>query len=83
MGRDIGHGLVASGQDAKIVDETRRRPSSWPKSCTAQGHASAEAAGPDAELSDEVVVLALYCPGALELAKESSVPFRTVSLSNW
>jgi 8-hydroxy-5-deazaflavin:NADPH oxidoreductase len=36
----------------------------------AQGGATVEAAGPGAELGGEVVILAVYYPGSLELARE-------------
>jgi predicted dinucleotide-binding enzyme len=47
-----------------------RRLSGWLKSCAAQGGATVEAAGPGAELRDDVVILAVYYPGTLEFARE-------------
>jgi 8-hydroxy-5-deazaflavin:NADPH oxidoreductase len=47
-----------------------RRLSGWLKSCAAQGGATVEAAGPGAELRGDVVILAVYYPGTLEIAQE-------------
>jgi NADPH-dependent F420 reductase len=72
MGRGIGHRLVAGGHDVTIVDRDPEE-AGWlaeELSAAAQGGARVEAEGPGAELRGEVVVLAVYYPGSLELARE-------------
>lgn len=55
------------------------------KSCAAQGGATVEAAEPGAELRGEVVILAVYYPGTLEIARglgESLAGKVVVDISN-
>jgi NADPH-dependent F420 reductase len=70
MGRGIGHRLVAGGHDVTIVDRNPEEAERLAEELrgAAQGGAAVEASGPDAELRDEVVILAVYYPGSLELA---------------
>jgi len=72
MGRGIGHRLVAGGHDVTIVDRNPEEAERLAEELrgAAQGGAAVEASGPDAELRGEVVILAVYYPGALELARE-------------
>lgn len=72
MGRGIGHRLVAGGHDVVVVDrdpEEGERLAEELRSA-AQGSTTVEAAGPGAALRGEVVILAVYYPGTLELARE-------------
>jgi NADPH-dependent F420 reductase len=70
MGRGIGHRLAAGGHDVTVVDRDPEEAGRLAEELrgTAQGGASVEAAGPGAELRGEVVVLAVYYPGTLEVA---------------
>ena len=72
MGRGVGHRLVAGGHDVTIVDRDPEEAGRLAEELqgAAQGGATVEAAGPGAELSGEVVILAVYYPGTLELARE-------------
>jgi 8-hydroxy-5-deazaflavin:NADPH oxidoreductase len=72
MGRGIGHRLVAGGHDVTIVDRDLQEAGRLAKElrAAAQSGATVEADGPTSELRGEVVVLAVYYPGALELARE-------------
>src|SRR5919205_2209532 len=72
MGRGIGHRLVAGGHDVTVVDRDPDEAGRLAEelSGAAQGGASVEAAGPDAELRGEVVILAVYYPGNLEIARD-------------
>jgi 8-hydroxy-5-deazaflavin:NADPH oxidoreductase len=72
MGRGIGHRLVAGGHERTIVDRDPQEAGRLAKELrpAAQGGATVEAAGPTSELRGQVVVLAVYYPGALELARE-------------
>jgi 8-hydroxy-5-deazaflavin:NADPH oxidoreductase len=72
MGRGIGHRLVAGGHEVTIVDRDPEEAGRLAKElrAAAQGGATVEAAGPTSELRGEVVVLAVYYPEALELARE-------------
>ena len=72
MGRGIGHRLVAGGNDTTVVDRDPEEAGRLAEELhgAAQGGATVEAAGPGAELRGEVVILAVYYPGSLELAKE-------------
>jgi 8-hydroxy-5-deazaflavin:NADPH oxidoreductase len=72
MGRGIGHRLVAGGQSVTIVDRDPEEAGQLAEELrgAAQGGATVEAAGPSAELSGEVVILAVYYPGSLELARD-------------
>ncbi len=72
MGRGIGHRLVVGGHDVTIVDrnpEEARRLAEELRGA-AQGGAAVEASGPDAELRGEVVILAVYYPGDLEIIRD-------------
>jgi len=72
MGRGIGHRLVAGGHEVTIVDRDPEEAGRLAKElrAAAQGGATVEAVGPTSELRGEVVVLAVYYPEALELARE-------------
>ncbi len=72
MGRGIGHRLVAGGHDVTIVDRNPEEAERLAEELrgAAQGGATVDAAGPTSELRGEVVVLAVYYPGSLELARE-------------
>jgi 8-hydroxy-5-deazaflavin:NADPH oxidoreductase len=72
MGRGIGHRLVAGGHEVTIVDRDPEEAGRLAKElrAAAQGGATVEAAVPTSELRSEVVVLAVYYPEALELARE-------------
>ena len=72
MGRGIGHRLMAGGHEVTVVDRDPEQAGRLAEELreAVQGGATVEAAGPDAELSGEVVILAVYYPGSLELARE-------------
>jgi 8-hydroxy-5-deazaflavin:NADPH oxidoreductase len=72
MGRGIGHRLVAGGHDVTVVDRDPEEAERLAEELrgAVQGGATAEAAGPGAELRGEVVILAVYYPGSLELARD-------------
>jgi len=72
MGRGIGHRLVSGGHDVTIVDRDPEEAGRLAEELrgAGQGGAAVEAAGPGAELRGEVVILAVYYPGALELVRE-------------
>jgi 8-hydroxy-5-deazaflavin:NADPH oxidoreductase len=72
MGRGIGHRLVAGGHSVMIVDRDPEEAGQLAEDLrgAAQGGATVEATGPGAELRGEVVILAVYYPGTLELARE-------------
>lgn len=72
MGRGIGYRIVAGGHDVAIVDRNPEEAERLAEELrgAAQGGAAVEASGPDAELRGEVVVLAVYYPGSLDLAEE-------------
>jgi 8-hydroxy-5-deazaflavin:NADPH oxidoreductase len=72
MGRGIGHRLVAGGHDVTIVDRDPEEAGRLAEelSAAAQGGARVEAEGPGSELRGEVVVLAVYYPGNLEIARD-------------
>ena len=72
MGRGIGHRLVAGGHDVTVVDRDPEEAEQLVEELrgAAEGSATVEAAGPGAELSGEVVILAVYYPGSLEIAGE-------------
>jgi predicted dinucleotide-binding enzyme len=72
MGRGIGHRLVAGGHDVTVVGRDPEE-AGWPAEelrAAVQGGATAEAARPGAQLRGEVVILAVYYPGTLELARD-------------
>jgi 8-hydroxy-5-deazaflavin:NADPH oxidoreductase len=72
MGRGIGHRLVAGGHSVTIVDRDPEEAAQLAEELrgAAEGGATVDAAGPGAELRGEVVVLAVYYPGSLELARD-------------
>jgi 8-hydroxy-5-deazaflavin:NADPH oxidoreductase len=72
MGRGIGHRLVAGGHDVAVVDRDPEEAGRLAEALlgAARGGAIVEAAGPGAELSGEVVILAVYFPGTLEIARD-------------
>jgi NADPH-dependent F420 reductase len=72
MGRGIGHRLVAGGHSVTIVDRDPEEAARLAEELrgAAEGDATVDAAGPGAELRGEVVVLAVYYPGSLELARD-------------
>ena len=75
MGRGIGHRLVSGGHDVTVVDRDPEEAGRLAKElrAAAQGGATVEAAGPTSELRGEVVVLAVYYPGTLEIAGDLGV----------
>jgi NADPH-dependent F420 reductase len=72
MGRGIGHRLVSGGHDVTVVDRDPEEAERLVEELrgAAEGSATVEAAGPGAELRGEVVILAVYYPGSLEIAGE-------------
>ena len=72
MGRGIGYRLVAGGHDVTVVDRDPEEAGRLAEElrAAAQGGATVEAAGPGAELRGEVVILAVYYPGDLEIVRE-------------
>lgn len=70
MGRGIGHQPVAGGHDVTVVDRDPEEAGRLAEELrgAARGGATIEAAGPGAELSGEVMILAVYLPGNLEIA---------------
>jgi NADPH-dependent F420 reductase len=70
MGRGIGHRLVAGGHDVTVVDRDPEEAGRLAEELrgTAEAGATVDATGPGAELRGEVVILAVYYPGTLELA---------------
>ncbi len=72
MGRGIGHRIVAGGHSVTIVDRDPEEAEHLMEELrgATEGDATVEAAGPGAELRGEVVFLAVYYPGNLEIAKD-------------
>src|SRR3712207_564855 len=72
MGRGIGHRIVAGGYSVTIVDRDPEEAGELDEELrgVAEGGATVEAAEPGAELRGEVVVLAVYYPGNLEIARD-------------
>ena len=72
MGRGIGHRMVAGGHDVTVVDRDPEEAGRLAEELrgAAQGGATAEGAGPGEQLHGEVVVLAVYYPATLEVARE-------------
>jgi len=72
MGRGIGHRLVAGGHSVTIVDRDSEGTGRLDEELrsAARGGATVEATGPGAELRGEVVILAVYYPGTLEIARK-------------
>ena len=87
MGRGIGHRLVAGGHDVTVVDRDLEEAGRLAEELrgAAQGGATVEAAEPGAELRGEEVILAVYYPGTLEIARglgESLAGKVVVDISN-
>ena len=72
MGRGIGHRLAAGGHSVTIVDRDPEEAEQLSEELrsAAEGGATVEAAGPGAEPRGEVVILAVYYPGDLEIVRE-------------
>ncbi len=72
MGRGIGHRIVAGGHSVTIVDRDAEEATQLMEELrgVADGGATVAAAEPGAELRGEVVVLAVYDPGNLEIARD-------------
>jgi NADPH-dependent F420 reductase len=72
MGRGIGHVLMRGGHSLTIVDRDPQEAQQLAEELrsAAEGGATVEAAEPGAELHGEVVILAVYYPGGLEIARE-------------
>jgi predicted dinucleotide-binding enzyme len=72
MGRGIGHRPVAGGHDVTVVDRDPEEVGRLDEELrgAARGGATVEAAGPGAELSGDVGILAKYFPGNLEIARD-------------
>jgi predicted dinucleotide-binding enzyme len=72
MGWGIGHVLMRDGHSVTIVDRDPEEAEQLAEELrsAAEGGATVEAAEPGAELRGEVVILAVYYPGDLEIARE-------------
>src|SRR3712207_1327361 len=72
MGGGIGHRLVAGGHEVTIADRDPEEGGRLAEELrgVGQGGATVETAGPGAELRGEVVILAVYYPGNLEIARD-------------
>ena len=72
MGRGVGHRLVAGGHDVTVVDRDPEEDGQLAEELqdAAQGGDTVEAVGPSSELRGEVMILAVYYPGTLEIARE-------------
>jgi 8-hydroxy-5-deazaflavin:NADPH oxidoreductase len=72
VGRGIGHQPMAGGLDVTVVDRDPEEAGRLAEELrdAAEGGATVEAAGTGAELCGEVVILAVYYPGNLEIARE-------------
>jgi 8-hydroxy-5-deazaflavin:NADPH oxidoreductase len=72
MGRGIGHRMVSGGHDVTIVDRDPQEAERLAEELrgAAEGGATVEAAEPRAEPGGEVVVLAVYYPGNLEIVRD-------------
>jgi len=72
MGRGIGHRLVAGGHAVTDVARDPEEAEGLAEELRGaeQGGAPVEAAEPGAELGSEVVILAVYYPGTLGIARE-------------
>ena len=72
MGRGIGHRLMAGGHSVTIADRDPEETEQLMEELrgSAERGATVEAAEPGAELRGEVVVLAVYYPGNLEIARD-------------
>ncbi len=71
MGRGIGHRMVAGGHSVTIVDRDPEEAEQLAEELrsAADGGATVEGARPGAELHGEVVIIAVYYPGNLEIAR--------------
>jgi NADPH-dependent F420 reductase len=72
MGRGIGHALVRGGHSVTVVDRDPEEAARLAEELrgAAQGGATVEAEEPDLDLRDDVVILAVYYPGTLEIARD-------------
>jgi 8-hydroxy-5-deazaflavin:NADPH oxidoreductase len=72
MGRGIGHRLVAGGHSVTIVDRDPEEAEQLAEELrsAAEGGATVETAGPGADLHGEVVIIAVYYPGALQTVRD-------------
>jgi predicted dinucleotide-binding enzyme len=72
MGRGLGHRLVAGGHSVTIVDRDPEEAKQLAEELrgAAEGGATVEADGPGAELRGEVMILAVYYPGDLEIVRD-------------
>src|SRR3712207_1405925 len=72
MGRGIGHRLAAGGHSVTIVDRDPEEAEQLSEELrsAAEGSATVEASGPGTEPRGEVVILAVYYPGSLEIVRE-------------
>jgi 8-hydroxy-5-deazaflavin:NADPH oxidoreductase len=72
MGRGIGHVLMRGVHSVTIVDRDPEEAEQLAEELrsAAEGGATVEAAGPGAELRGEVVILAVYYPGDLEIVRD-------------
>ncbi len=72
MGRGIGHRMVAGGHSVTIVDRDPEEAEQLAEELrsAADGGATVEGARPGAELHGEVVIIAVYYPGNLEIARD-------------
>ncbi|MGH3341036.1 MAG: NADPH-dependent F420 reductase, partial [Propionibacteriaceae bacterium] len=72
MGRGIGHVLMRGGHSATIVDRDPDQAEQLAEELrgAARSGATVEAAQPGAELHGEVVILAVYYPGDLEIVRD-------------
>src|SRR5215217_6770581 len=72
MGRGIGHRMVAGGHSVTIVDRDLEEAERLAEELrgAAEGGVTVEAAGPGTEPGGEVVILAVYYPGNLEIARD-------------
>ena len=72
MGRGLGHLLVRGGHSVTVVDRDPEEAARLAEELrgSAQGGATVEADGPDMELRNDVVILAVYYPGNLEIVRD-------------
>jgi 8-hydroxy-5-deazaflavin:NADPH oxidoreductase len=70
MGRGIGHRMVAGGHDVEVVDREHEEAERLAEELrgAAEAGATVEAEGPGAHPRGEVVILAVYYPGNLQIA---------------
>src|SRR5215211_9359468 len=81
MGRGIGHLLVRGGHSVTIVDRDPEEATRLAEELrgSAQGGATVEADGPDMELRDDVLILAVYYPGTCRLPESEARSWRARS----